>query len=255
MHKTMAGCSCATKSINSDRYCGLSGKDRGDVSSRVIGKQHMESKQTTRLLSFAPEFYERCSKFLPHRSNSRSPAAKSRTTSLYPLSGSSAALARREQHAVSSQLILTLSMDTTSLPQPLGPGTPPSSSRSAFALRQASWVSRGSSPFSRPHGLPASVTVGHLAVPGHERRGNASSATWTSSSGDLGDQSDTIDVQDRFHFIEEYNRLAKKVGLSRFSPGSSMDANTGQHGIRLLIPEDYDPSPVCYSLPSFLRCV
>ena len=41
-----------------------------------------------------------------------------------------------------------------------------------------------------------------------------SSATWTSSSGDLGNQSDTDDIQDRIHFIEEYNRLAHKVRLA-----------------------------------------
>lgn len=38
-----------------------------------------------------------------------------------------------------------------------------------------------------------------------------SSATWTSSSGDLAIVSDTDEIQDRQIFVREYNRLAKKV--------------------------------------------
>ncbi|EEY21431.1 conserved hypothetical protein, partial [Verticillium alfalfae VaMs.102] len=40
-----------------------------------------------------------------------------------------------------------------------------------------------------------------------------SSATWTSSSGDLAMFSDTDEIEDRQHFVVEYNRLAKKVRL------------------------------------------
>ncbi|KAK3327879.1 hypothetical protein B0T19DRAFT_475584 [Cercophora scortea] len=83
------------------------------------------------------------------------------------------------------------------------------------------------------HGLlPPSATVGQLPVPGPgaDRRGaNRSSATWTSSSGDLAGLSDTDDVQDRLEYVREYNRLARK------------------HGIRMLVPEDYIQSSTEFS--------
>lgn len=47
------------------------------------------------------------------------------------------------------------------------------------------------------------------------RRGNGSSATWTTSSGEMGIFSETDEVEDRSPFVDEYNRLAKKV---RFLP-------------------------------------
>ncbi|KAK3995612.1 hypothetical protein QBC44DRAFT_305194 [Cladorrhinum sp. PSN332] len=81
-------------------------------------------------------------------------------------------------------------------------------------------------------GLPHPATVGQLPIPGHDRRGNESSATWTSSSGDLAGSSDTDDIQERSEFIQEYNRLARK------------------HGIRPLVADGYTvetvstPSPV-----------
>jgi hypothetical protein len=59
--------------------------------------------------------------------------------------------------------------------------------------------------------LPLPAAAGHLAVPTHERRANASSATWTSSSGDLVDLSDTDDLEIRDEFVQEYNRVARKV--------------------------------------------
>ncbi|KAH6675337.1 GTPase-activator protein for rho-like GTPases-like protein, partial [Plectosphaerella plurivora] len=40
-----------------------------------------------------------------------------------------------------------------------------------------------------------------------------SSATWTSSSGDLASFSDTDEIEDRTRFVLEYNRLAKKHGI------------------------------------------
>jgi hypothetical protein len=59
--------------------------------------------------------------------------------------------------------------------------------------------------------LPLPTAAGHLAVPTHERRANASSATWTSSSGDLVDLSDADDLEIRDEFVQEYNRVARKV--------------------------------------------
>jgi hypothetical protein len=71
----------------------------------------------------------------------------------------------------------------------------------------------------RGGGLPRSLTAGLLPVPGVERRAaNRSSATWTSSSGDLAGLSDTDDVQDRHEFVREYNRLAQKVPPLALSP-------------------------------------
>lgn len=67
---------------------------------------------------------------------------------------------------------------------------------------------RHAEPWAR---LPLPTAAGHLAVPTHERRANASSATWTSSSGDLVDLSDTDDLEVRDEFVQEYNRVARKV--------------------------------------------
>ncbi|KAK1965941.1 hypothetical protein LY78DRAFT_75351 [Colletotrichum sublineola] len=60
--------------------------------------------------------------------------------------------------------------------------------------------------------LAASNTLPVLTMK-EGRRGRVlpSSATWTSSMGDLAMLSDTDEVQDRRKFIQEYNRLAKKV--------------------------------------------
>jgi hypothetical protein len=63
--------------------------------------------------------------------------------------------------------------------------------------------------------LPPATTLNYLAVPGHDTRANATSATsatWTSSSGDLADLSEADDVEVRDDFVQEYNRVAKKVG-------------------------------------------
>lgn len=57
--------------------------------------------------------------------------------------------------------------------------------------------------------FPQSATVHNLA-PGHGAQ-MRSSRTWTTSSGDFGLLSDTDQVDDRGVFVQEYNRLAKKV--------------------------------------------
>lgn len=47
-----------------------------------------------------------------------------------------------------------------------------------------------------------------------------SSATWTSTSGDLGVMSDTDEIRDRRDFVLEYNRLAQKVCSPRLHQSS-----------------------------------
>jgi hypothetical protein len=54
------------------------------------------------------------------------------------------------------------------------------------------------------------AAVDYLAASESNRRKD-SSATWTSSSGDMGVFSDLDEIEDRVHFVDEYNRLAKKV--------------------------------------------
>ncbi|KAM3084581.1 hypothetical protein ACMFMG_001317 [Clarireedia jacksonii] len=54
------------------------------------------------------------------------------------------------------------------------------------------------------------------------RRGLCSSNTWTSSSGGV---SDADDMDDRMHFVEEFNRLAEK------------------HGVRTFVPSEYEIDP------------
>ncbi|KAK1502553.1 RhoGAP domain-containing protein [Colletotrichum tamarilloi] len=65
-----------------------------------------------------------------------------------------------------------------------------------------------SQPLATSGTLPALVT-------GDGRRSRAlpSSATWTSSVGDLALLSDTDEIQDRRIFVQDYNRLAKKQGI------------------------------------------
>ncbi len=62
------------------------------------------------------------------------------------------------------------------------------------------------SAFDRP--LPASSTFHSLL---QNDRPLFSSHTWTSTSGDLGLLRDADEVEDRAIFVQEYNRLAKKV--------------------------------------------
>jgi hypothetical protein len=67
--------------------------------------------------------------------------------------------------------------------------------------------------FSRPgSALVISQTTPNLAAP--QGRGAGvyhSSATWTSSSGDINLVSEVEEIDDRERFVDEYNRLAKKV--------------------------------------------
>lgn len=62
------------------------------------------------------------------------------------------------------------------------------------------------SDFDRP--LPASSTFHSLLL---NERPIFSSHTWTSTSGDLGLLKDADETEDRAIFVQEYNRLAKKV--------------------------------------------
>lgn len=66
------------------------------------------------------------------------------------------------------------------------------------------------SSFDRP--LPASSTFHSLL---QKDRLLFSSHTWTSSSGDLGLLKDADEVEDRAVFVQEYNRLAKKVCIPK----------------------------------------
>lgn len=50
-----------------------------------------------------------------------------------------------------------------------------------------------------------------MSMPVKTSSGFQSSATWTSTSGDLGILSDTDELGDRQEFVDEYNRLAQKV--------------------------------------------
>ncbi|KAL0779707.1 hypothetical protein CaCOL14_004191 [Colletotrichum acutatum] len=65
-----------------------------------------------------------------------------------------------------------------------------------------------------PQPLTISGTLPTL-VTGDDRRSRAlaSSATWTSSVGDLALLSDTDEIQDRRIFVQDYNRLARKHGI------------------------------------------
>ena len=69
-------------------------------------------------------------------------------------------------------------------------------------------------PSIPPRGIPHSATASQLPLPPPLgfTRANKSSATWTSSSGDLAGLSDSDEIQDRPEFVYEYNRLARKVG-------------------------------------------
>lgn len=57
--------------------------------------------------------------------------------------------------------------------------------------------------------FPRSATVHNLNTLG--RRQMRSSKTWTTSSGEQGLMSDTDELEDRALFVQEYNRLARKV--------------------------------------------
>jgi hypothetical protein len=59
---------------------------------------------------------------------------------------------------------------------------------------------------------PITAATADMLATANGRRGNDSSATWTTSSGGMGTfHSDLEDLEDRSPFVDEYNRLAKKV--------------------------------------------
>jgi hypothetical protein len=88
----------------------------------------------------------------------------------------------------------------------------PSSNRSTFTSRIYSDAQ------TIPRGIPHPATVGQLPTLVPDRRANKSSATWTSSSGDLAGLSDSDEVQDRPEFVQEYNKLARKVSAKSLRP-------------------------------------
>jgi len=78
---------------------------------------------------------------------------------------------------------------------------------------------------------------------GRSRREVRSSNTWTSSSGDV--LSDQDEVEDRSVFVEEYNRLARKVCrlIIIFEPTNSLL----QHGVRSMVNEGYEAFQVSHT--------
>ncbi|EGY18928.1 uncharacterized protein VDAG_09262 [Verticillium dahliae VdLs.17] len=74
-------------------------------------------------------------------------------------------------------------------------------------------VSRQSSASRYPRLANSDIVPAPLTGSGRRTKYLQSSATWTSSSGDLAMFSDTDEIEDRQHFVVEYNRLAKKVQL------------------------------------------
>lgn len=88
----------------------------------------------------------------------------------------------------------------------------------------------------------AIAVTDYLTGPDPNRR-NDSSATWTISSGDMGISSDHDEFDDRVHFVDEYNRLARKVRC-RHITGPIYTADKTQHRIRLLVREDLHSCPV-----------
>lgn len=78
-----------------------------------------------------------------------------------------------------------------------------------------------------------------LSLPANKTSsGVRSSATWTSTSGDLGGLSDTDEIGDRLDFVEEYNRIAKKVSFAGLKREVQVKADLSQYGIRPLVPDN-----------------
>jgi hypothetical protein len=86
---------------------------------------------------------------------------------------------------------------------------PRSSSRASSRMAASRTTA---SPTLRDRPSSGAISQG-VAISERGRQAHRSSDTWTSSSGDLGILSDTDDIDDRADFIQEYNRLAQKVGL------------------------------------------
>lgn len=101
----------------------------------------------------------------------------------------------------------------------LHPFPPSSNTRSPVYPRQVQQKMRPTRDFQDPAGgdIHLSATAHRLPDTGPASGGNSSSATWTASSGELGFLSDTDAVEERSQFVQEYNRLATKVG--RLSSG------------------------------------
>lgn len=119
-------------------------------------------------------------------------------------------------------------------------------------LRRPRIPSRGtSSPRSPSHSLHYTVDGSNEAMRSlgsydeHDRRAQLrSSNTWTSSSGEV--LSDQDDVEDRSPFIQEYNRLAKKVESFPYMVCHTLTHY--QHGVRFLEQEDLEVDNVRLSL-------
>ncbi|KAG5923473.1 hypothetical protein E4U42_004950 [Claviceps africana] len=108
-----------------------------------------------------------------------------------------------------------------------------------------------------PHRLAASASSASLLLPhsaSFQSFGNGSrarsSGTWTTSSGELGLLNNADEVEDRDVFVQEYNRLAKKVSLPPHQPrpplcyildlGRNAEADPMQHGVRQLVTDDFE---------------
>lgn len=74
---------------------------------------------------------------------------------------------------------------------------------------------------------------------------NATSNTWTSSSGEI---SDTDDVDSRATFVEEYNKIANKVRLPFTQRVVTRSPNIWQHGIPVIVPDEFVAIPVSPNL-------
>jgi hypothetical protein len=118
----------------------------------------------------------------------------------------------------------------------------------AEGLLNNSKVPHRTGSFTGTHGLShstgqfrSSVALTEASAGGISRRAGRTSNTWTSSDGDV--LSDHDEVDDRTVFLQEFNRLARKV---RLSPCHRDDiANTIiQHGVRPMVQDDDDPTNV-----------
>jgi hypothetical protein len=86
------------------------------------------------------------------------------------------------------------------------------------------------------------------------REAYRSSDTWTSSSGDLGVLSDTDEIDDRGQFLQEYNRLALKVGGGFFWAAKRAELMVAKHGLRPMVPGNFEPDEVSGASPSVPPC-
>lgn len=103
------------------------------------------------------------------------------------------------------------SLDESSLSQFLRPR--PSKRNKIYEPRRVPRRMRSTQYFSSAagSGIHSSTTVHQLPTSEISQGGPGSSGTWTVSSGEPGLWSATDEVEDRFQFVQEYNRLAEKV--------------------------------------------